>query len=61
MTGIFLKMCGRKREKVDSVTIWEIIVVFLHVVLGCDDDKVNREGKVLIKDILKINLYKEWI
>lgn len=44
-------MCGREGDKVNSVTIWKIIVVFLHVVLGCDDDKENIEERVLMKDI----------
>lgn len=44
-------MGGRERDKMNSVTIWKIIAVFLHAVLGCDDDKVNREERVLMKDI----------
>lgn len=37
----------------DSVIIWKIIVAFLHVVLGHDDNKVNRKEWVLIKDMYR--------
>lgn len=44
-------MCGRERDKMNSVTIWKIIAVFLHAFLGCDDDKVTREERVLMNDV----------